>query len=336
MLGGLWGGPFKGPPSSCRLLLLSLFLSLFPLSRGEYRGLPLGPTEEAEPYASDTRWGRAVRQKWEEADMEGYLQREIERVSSFEFWVDNFLQCLPARPEKERQRQDRAIRRKLEKNKGDRPKEGNVTRRHRSSSKLAAFEEWLQAYSQDPFGGLSQLPLQTEFRESQMAEKEAVLLQQLEEENAFGAFRIRYQHLKVLSKGTHKRVFTGEAPEAGASSGVNELQLSSKSRGGGPPSNMGGGPQGGALPTGLPEVNPNGIRMAWWDVAQNHYLPAIQGGPQGAAMGQSFLEELADAFDALDSEMKLRVALDSHQRLMLQQKTATAASLRENAAAGSA
>ncbi|KAL8453016.1 hypothetical protein Emag_002102 [Eimeria magna] len=321
-----------GPPP--RWLLLPFLLSLLSLSKAEYRGPPLGPTEEAEPYASDTRWGRAVRQKWEEADMEGYLRREIERVSSFEFWVDNFMQCLPARPEKERQRQDRAIRRKLEKNKGDRPKEGNAARRHRSSSKLAAFEEWLQAYSQDPFGGLSQLPLQTEFRDSQMAEKEAALLQQLEEENAFGAFRIRYQHLKALSKGTHKRVFTGEAPEAVGASAVNELQLSSKSRGGGSPSTIGGGPQGGALATGLPEVNPNGIRLAWWDVAQSHYLPAIQGGPQGASMGQSFLEELADAFDALDAEMKLRVALDSHQRLLLQQKSATGASLKETAASG--
>ncbi|KAL8269830.1 hypothetical protein Esti_006244 [Eimeria stiedai] len=331
MFGRLWEGPLKGPPPCW--LLLPLFLSLISLSNGEFRGPPVGPTEEAEPYAADTRWGRAVRQKWEETDMEKYLQREVERVISFEFWVENFTQSLPARPEKERLRQDRAIRRKLEKNKGDRPHEGNATRRHRSSVKLAGFEEWLQAYRQDPFGGLNQLPLQTDCRDGQVAEKEAVLLQQLEEENAFGAFRIRYHHLKVMSKEIHKRVFTGEAPEAGATSSANELQLSLNSRGGGP-SIVAGRPQNGVPPMGLPDVNPSGIRLAWWDIAQSHYLPAIQGGPQGAAMGQNFLEELADAFDALDAEMKLRGALDAHQILLLQQKTATAASLREIAAGG--
>ncbi|KAL8428922.1 hypothetical protein Efla_005710 [Eimeria flavescens] len=310
-------------------------MQLFPSSRArcDFKGPHVGPTEEAEPYVADSRWGRAVRQKWEEGTVEAYLLAEIERLGSFEFWVDTFIQCLPNKPEKERQRQDRTARRRQEKNKADKAKEGRASRRHRSTPKLSAFEDWLQAYSQDPFGGLPQLPLQTEVKEGRLVEKELVLLQQLEEENAFGTFRIRFHHLRNLSKGTHKRVFTGEAPELATpnSAGV-DLQLPIKSSRG--RSRLNGNEAGtspGIMPLGLPELNPNSIKLPWWEIAHKFYLPAIQGGPQGVAMGRQFLEDLAEAFEALDGEMKLRAALESHQRLLHQQKAAAASVARDSA-----
>ena len=328
----LWG-PLGPPP------YLFLVISLLPVCmRGspDSRAPPVGPTEEAEPYVADSRWGRAVRQRWEDGSFSSYLKEEVEKVNDFGFWVDVFKSCLPEKPARERRRQERSARRKHERNRGDREreKERNLNRRQRPGPKFAAYDEWLQAYQEDPFKGLQQLPLQSSRPEDSREEREAILLQQLEEENAFGAFRLRFQHLRTLAVGARKRVFTGEAP--GAHVGV--PPGASSQQGGGPSSSQWGGAPAGRPLEGfpLPELNATALRLQWWDIAKTQYLPAIPDGVHEKESGRQFMEDLHEAFEGLERELLLRTASEAHQRLLMQQSSAAGAATAAAAAAAAA
>lgn len=275
---------------------------------------PIGPTEEAEPYESDSRWGRAVRQRWEDKVVFGaYLREQVQLVSGLPFWTQSFIECLPQKPEKERQRQERNIKRRADRLKLDREKKekGQQARRHRSTPKLSTTDEWLKTYREDPFMGFDKLPLQLLSGQSAkgpgscspvavLEQRENVLLLQLEEENTLGAFKLRFLHLKALLSAIRKRVFTGVAPQ-GPLTDPQQGAPAYKLAGAG--ARGGGDPQG---PSRLPNVDVNAIRMVWVEKALKTYLPALQQEPQGADAGRQFLEELAGAFDALDREKMLR------------------------------
>lgn len=304
-------GPLGGPRF---LFVVLIFLSF---CMGEAPRPPVGPTEEAEPYMSDSRWGRAVKQRWEDEHYEDYLREEVLKMNEMDFWVDLFVACLPSKPERERQRQDRTARRKQEKLKGERDKDRKLGRQQGSSPKLAVYGEWLQAYSADPFRGLEQLPLQTFISGLKgNRERDDILLQQLEEENAFGAFRVRSQHLKTLTTSIRKRVFTGEAPRGPGpedSQAPGNPVTEKRHQGGGPLGNPHGGPLAGSA-FHLPIIDRNGVKVPWLEIATEQYLPAIEGVPEGNIMGRQFLGELSDALDALDVEEMLRAAPHSPKK----------------------
>lgn len=316
----------RGPLGGARLFY-AVLLFLLPFCVGEAPWPPVGPTEEAEPYIADSRWGRAVKQKWEDESFENYLKNEVAKVNEFDFWVDLFITCLPAKPDKERQRQDRTTRRKQDKHKGEREKDRKLGRQQGSGPKLAVYGEWLQAYSENPFRGLEQLPLQTfvsGMKEGR--ERDAVLLQQLEEENAFGSFHVRFKHLRTLTVGVRKRVFTGEVPEGAGAGGAgdnpqaqgNPNNADGRHQQGGPPGKPQGGPHG-APAFQLPVLSRNGVKVPWLDIAVHQYLPAIEGVPQGDVLGRQFMDDLSDALEALDVEATLRAASHNQQKQQMNQ-----------------
>ncbi|XP_026192466.1 uncharacterized protein LOC34622469 [Cyclospora cayetanensis] len=331
---GPWG-PL--PPPRCFLLVLAL-AAVTVYGNFTVRAPPVGPTEEAEPFVGDSRWGKAVRHRWEDASYGAYLKEQIQRVNDFGYWVKVIRSGLEQRPEKEKRKQEQSSKKiheparveKDDKNKG---------RRSRPTTKLAAHDEWLVAYQEDPFKGLPNLPLQGYTPGSghtDVETREAVFLQQLEEENAFGSFRLRFQHLRSLAVAAHKRVFTAELP--GASQGSPQA-IGAIS--GGPSPSAQWGLAGGLLESPqMPEVNPKAMRMAWMEVAQTVYLPVIEKGPRGSETSRLFMEELQEAFELLDRELVMRTASESSQRLAMQQSSvaaaaaASAANFSSGAAAG--
>lgn len=226
-----------------------------------------------ELYSAESKWGRAVMQKWRDAAFPNYFAMEVQRVSSFDFWKSHFKHFLPLQPERHRLRVERSERRRRER--------GGRDRRHhvplRPGPNFDVYEEWRTAFMEDPFKGFRILPLQT-YRDPKR--EMDPLLFQLEKEQEWGSMRKRYEHVKRLNSMTGKKVFSGDPPTHPAAD--------------------------------VTRFNMTNVRMPWMEVAQKLYVPIVMSGPNGKELARSLLSEVRLSLEHLDREALFRTGSDTN------------------------